>query len=438
MPLPSVHLEFASPLPAAQPLFGYDVDADVAKLAFSTGPGGWNGLTLELRDTVRGRLDWLPNLDRYGFLHLGCYLNGVLAWEGRVQKLTTVGGEPRTLAAVGYGVAALTDGIYQPTGPLTSTATAGTILRAALAQAAPLISVAPGPDEFVDSGVLHAYSEVVNLSPGQIVSKLQQEGGSGLSSQVSVPYDFLVYARRQATWRPRQAPPRWTDPGRTLPGADYWIDLEPEDVLIDADWTDSVSSVTVVYTPTDGSSATSTTVTAPAFVDRYGFSRSVCFANAGAQSASGAQQLALTYLSLHNKPLLSLTVQRKGGRGLRIGGGAGECPPEQVRAGQWLQVGSEQPAFILSTQYDCLTGDFQCTATNYARSYWTTVALLQRGIAQVANGQNPVTAAPQTAVISSTSTTHAPASGGADALPSTPLGYVGVLVNGAPQKIAYY
>jgi hypothetical protein len=37
-----------------------------------------------------------------------------------------------------------------------------------------------------------------------------------------------------------------------------------------------------------------------------------------------------------------------------------------------------------------------------------------------------------------TTTVTAPAAGGAGALPATPAGYVTILVNGVPRKVAYY
>lgn len=366
----------------------YDLNPDVTQLSYSTGPGGFNGLTVGLRDPGLPQFGFLPQpVALRGFNHVVLERNGVLVWEGRIMRPPLTGGEVSSFTAQGYGTAALTDDWYASADG--TKVSAGPLLAEILALTAPLLTVSPIADEFVDTGIQYARSDFNGLPPSQVVQRMSTDGGGQGGGDAL--WDFLVYNGRRATFTPRVAPPSL--PGlaanSAATGPMYWIDFDST-VVWDPDYTDCVGDVTVADSavPPLTYQAVSST-----FADRFGFMRRV-YLPLGTVDATVGTQHARTYLALHEIPMVACTVTRDAWCGLRLADGA-EGPLELVRAGQWMQVGTETPVMIVGTQVDANAGTLTVNANNFSRDYLLQMLTLENMTRLISLGLSPLSGAPK-------------------------------------------
>lgn len=97
-----------------------------------------------------------------------------------------------------------------------------------------------------------------------------------------------------------------------------------------------------------------------------------------------------------------------------------------------VNAGQKQVTLTNKRTYDG-PADVTLTDDEFAR---LRPALFPSVLTDLGGGNDPVTGALN--LVSQTTSTTAPAAGGAAVLPLTPLGYLTVNINGTPRKIAYY
>ncbi len=301
-----------------------------------------------------------------------------------------MGGELRSFEAVGYGICGLTDAWYTNTSGVAISML--TFLRDVLGNAATLIGLSSDPNEVIDSGVLYTPLTYWGKQPSTIIDALAKHGMGSATVVDNAPYDWQVYEGRIATFPPRVAPLRVEQCPPGTFGPTYHIDFDKDDIDWDPDYSDIASAVLVKYANGTPPVATSVTSSNRAVFDTYGIIRSVPL-EGGTLSDPQAAQLALTYLALHSQPLVSVTIRRHGGKGLRRADGS-ETPPQNVRAGEWVQVGDQEPVILLSTAYNWTSMEWTATGGWHPAGYWQQLGQFERLLTAFQDNVNPASGAP--------------------------------------------
>ena len=315
-----------------------NVNVTKTALRWATGERGFGDLTLGLRETPGGdvTLAYLPDpIEMHEGADVLVSCNGQPCYAGRITRVLGLG---RGLVARGWGIVGLTDGVYRGRG--TDLVPAGVILRDALATASRLR--AAGPDAFVDTGTPHAPGEFELSSPAQIVDQLCKEGAGGAA------WRFAVWFDRQATFLPSVAPDA---------GPRYAVDYDAR-LTWDRDGEQVYSGVVLSYTAADGTAKT-VELSNPKAAAFLGFERVAALSGPAGVSDAGAAQFARTWLADRARPVVSASLTRPDGRGLELATG-GEAGGQWVRAGEWVQVGRDEPGNpplpITATTFDAMTG----------------------------------------------------------------------------------
>lgn len=350
-------ITFAEPLLAAngQPSRTdvIDLNPDVTSLTWSSQlPGGWNSATIGLARAVDlglGRTVTFERLSRevtirpYG--HVRIWAGSQLCWEGRITRPERPGGDrARSLTVQGYGLQAAADGVFHSAD--TALTTSGSIVRQALAMAAPVLT-AGNATQFLDPGVQHAPIEFDGKTPAQILDQVTKEGAT-----VGVLVDYFVYGGRAVWIQPRLAPPG-SEKANYVATLDDTTDTWSEDYAssfgaLRVQYTSAGTGLASVYPP-----AGAPPLSDPTFPARMGGLERETVLSGGTLTDLGAAQFAQTQLSVLTKPTIACTLKRTGG-GLFLPGGA-EAPLHLVRAGQWVAVADQAPLIIVRSQFDANT-----------------------------------------------------------------------------------
>lgn len=261
--------------------------------------------------------------------HIVLQAGSFTVFEGRVTTIFPgPGGFPSGFLATGYGVSAVQDDYF--TSSSTTSTTSGVALAAALAQAAPLIRIAPA-DRFVDPGVTVRLNDYDLQYPSQIIQTISQAGGNGTL------YDFLVYERRVATFLPRTAPavPQYHEP---------WSDrLQNAQELSDR----MASTVALRYQDITTSAYAIESQSSDSFFAENGFARTE-FIQGGQMTSGQASAYVMALLDLFARPEFSAQLVIPGAplrddaplpsqAGIQRWGGQ-IVPPWLVRSGEWIQL----------------------------------------------------------------------------------------------------
>lgn len=315
-----------------------NVNVATTALRWTTGERGFGDLTLGLRETPGGDVTpaYLPEpieMREGADVLVSC--NGQPCYAGRVTRVLGLG---RGLAARGWGIVGLTDGVYRGAGA--GLVPAGVILRDALASASRLR--AAGPDAFLDPGTPHAPAEFALSTPAQIVDQLCKEGAGGAT------WRFAVWFDRRATFLPGVAPAE---------GPRYAVEYDAR-MTWDRDGEQVYSGVVLSYTAADGAART-VEINNPGAAQWLGFERVAALSGPAGVSDAGAAQFAQTWLADRARPVVSASLTRPDGRGLELATG-GEAGGQWVRAGEWAQVGRAEPGNpplpITATTFDAMSG----------------------------------------------------------------------------------
>lgn len=377
---PVFTLRLATALGSAEggrPLPDVAIDARVTDCRFTTGrPGGFLGMTIGLGpDGGEPLVGQMPRDNAVsGFEHCELWFGPWLLWEGRIVEIQQTRGRTSGFIAEGYFVSATLDGYATNTSATTMTTAAA--LRTTLALAAPLLS--PGnSDQFVDTGVLHAPADFLNMTGSQILDQVMREGTSSGDA-----VDAMVWDGRVLWLTPRVAPAV----------ADYL--LEPGEVdSARVDLRGVYSQAEVFYT-TNGVEQTTGVVTAPGVIDRYGVRRALPI-TADEQTAAGAGQLAVTELARRSVGETSISITRavdpqtRQWPTLRRPGGGGR-PAFLVRADEWAQDeagGALLP--IVATEFDANALSLRADIGALPPSFVTTLRQLAAARNAARGGVNP-------------------------------------------------
>lgn len=350
-----------------------DINPDVA-LTWKSGIGGWAECTVGIVDMDRLVYAYLPTmLDARGFAEVRVMTGGQTCFWGRLSAPQRPGGHLRAFTAKGHGLALLNDDWFR--GGVGS-ATAGVILRSALSSASLLRPA--GADVFIDTGVTHTFAEFARRAPAQIVEQLAQEGG--LYQGDNVPWWYFVW-EDGLHFKPRLCP---------ASGPDYRIPFDSSVVPWEEDYEQVYSDASIVVTLNGVERVI--TQSNPDVTARYGIRRSPPPITApSGVSAEGASQYLRTWLDAHANPVVSATLTRSYERGLETASGA-EREPWRVRAGEWVEVGDEDPLPIMSTSFAAQTGALSITLGPPSPRRWAGMLTgLLRLQSAVTTNTNPIT-----------------------------------------------
>lgn len=379
--IPDWTIQYNVALPGLGRTDRIDLDPKVSALKFSTTlPGGFSAMQVTLKPGLLGHIaqsqdvhkwPWLAReqiIRPFGHVQLLMGASATL-FEGRTMRIRRLSGEVREYEAQGYAFTATKDNYYNTGGTGT---TSGTVLSSILALAAPLLMIGPN---WADPGVAHAASEFQYKTPAQVIDQIQKEGGNlSTNPRLDASYDFVVWENRVASLLARIPPATPT----------YHI---PFDETVD--WTEEYEEV-YGTTSTNYSGLLTANVTDTTFADRFGLTRSAIYQAGTGITAVGATQFNNTKLSAVSTAKIATKVTRTFARGMELYGG-GERPAWLVRAGEWVQVGSEKLQPIIRTECDLFANTLTLELGAGAPPSWTNVLAGVRLAARYfANKQSPV------------------------------------------------
>lgn len=401
------HLRVCQPLsPQHQtpiPTTYVDIDPLVTSMQFTTvNPGGFGALNVGMQAFLTdsaagpdyGRLDVPIHIPPRA--HVELYAGtGALMFAGAVMTLNkNSSGQADGFIAQGYGLVAVNDDYITSTE--ITPKTSGVILAEALGDAAPLLNIGPN---FVDPGVYHLKSEFHGLAPADIINQIIREGGAvysgivsnagGASGDVSNGvWDFLVYENRTVIFQPRVAPA----------DIDYLIGFDDRVQWVE-DYNKLVGQVGIRFTNLDGNGATALTPRFPAindplylaFISQFGFMRAAVLEGGRLRSQS-AGIFAQNFIAARSQPSYAVRISRAQQQGMERGGYV-DMPPYLVRAGQWVQIGDQQPLPIVQTTYDAFSEVALYDCGDALPHGLVDNRAVHRAVAHLVRGTNPTTGA---------------------------------------------
>jgi hypothetical protein len=323
-------LELREVLGATDPLIIY-INSRVTQLSWSTGPGGFVGLEVGIRERHVPQYGYLTEpIEEKPFADVRLLQGSWTCWRGRIVETLVGPAGMLGFTAEGYGVSALSDNILRSTSDTLLPAT--DIIRTALFSTNSRI--VPDAAPFFDAPEEQYTLMAFDLDTPATIMDQMAKVGSG-----SAIWDFAVWEDGYLRMAPRQAP---ATPDYSIP----WDDtVEP----LRKDYRKVYGSMILSIQDEDGTERR-IAGTNPDFTERYKL-----FRRAGADGGSMTQRQARTcvntWLTSNYEPVLSTTVTRSGDRGLELYP-AGERPGYQVRFGEYLSILDGPPMLIVATSHD--------------------------------------------------------------------------------------
>lgn len=372
---------------------------DVLVLNYATArPGGCHGMTVGIVP-VPGDF-WQP------FAHVTVTVNGVVVWEGRVNPPRYEGRWITGFSASGYGFAALEDQPYFSTD--TTEVTSGSLLEAAIADAAPAVVYGPSDDPAgtdvaarYDRMTVKAMLEVMVAKgtaegkpldwfvwprqPGHVTPHLVLRDGTppavasyhvGADDVSREPRDGDLWGRVWVAYTATNTGVATILSGNTDVTVTHGLGITPalDEIKVtpggDVQWWVSNRNTTTFRINASAAVGADTdfgwTVTIPdeltnispavGFHDRYGVDRRIIL-NGGSMTTAAAEQYRDAQAALLNTRRFATTIQRDGGRGLASPSGSQTRHFSQPRADEWVYDTDKRVMLpIIATTVDPLAG----------------------------------------------------------------------------------
>jgi hypothetical protein len=330
-------------------------------------PGGFGGLSLGYslfaQGLVSGRLG--QPIDFVDLGHIQVFAGdekGFLVFEGRVQDIDSPTGLQATaVTATGYGVgtmAATTDmWFFQDPYDNEPTIGGGQLLREVLKASAPLL-VLGDSDGMYEPGGSYKVSAQSTRFPNQAVDEVIK-AGDFQNNQVI----FAVYEDRVVQLRPR-VPPVDRITGELI--ANCYLPVDRTRIQWRRSGSLMVGAVAVQFAEQDSTSAKHTAVSSELeqtlFRDAHGGLLRGYLVSTSSWTQAQAEFFRDTYLQRYKNAVITCTTTLDNTWPAYDRNG-GAIPFYQVRAGDWLIVGDQEPIMITSTRKDLTKQTCQIVAS---------------------------------------------------------------------------
>jgi hypothetical protein len=358
---PTITVAIFGPLPSLVPLAEFAIGPSVTSATVSEQlPGGLDRLQLSYDATSSGVRAVVPTppvlIDGS---HIVVYADSAVMFEGTVTSW-----QPGQLEAQGYGTWALGWGSVGQGGE--EQVTSG-VMAAMILHSNPWLV----PTQLIDPVVMHAWSEVQDSAPIDVIRRFCTEGGE--YNGVQYPWMLVTGVDRLTRFVP-MAPPAITD---------HVLSYDPDVLTVQWD-TATWDGVTAAYTI-----GSTRYVIGPYY--RGGFSPSSSYARimhltASGQDASGAISFAQTELAKHAAPRANGAMRVTDFAGLRYHAG------DTARLQGYIEGDDTTVAYLTSVSHDLISGETSVTLGDGLKG--TPLALLRDMVATSAaarRGISPLT-----------------------------------------------